>query len=98
MRHLKHKTADLIMSHDYNNGPLTLFAGLPDEFESLVSYVSREASFRGHKLRIHFTRGFGQVTISRVCENCGHNKGFPHKEEYEGGTLWHCWERLVNGR
>lgn len=66
MRHLKHKTADLIMRHDYDQGPLHLYSGITDEFESLMFYVKREAVLRDCRFRIQFNCFSREVTISKI--------------------------------
>jgi len=63
MRHLKHKTADLILSHDYDGGPLRLFGGYSDEWESLIHYVNQVAKARKIRLSVKFPLGFNQEVI-----------------------------------
>lgn len=65
MRYLSHKTADAIMEHNYDESPLTLYSGIypaHEEFESLMSYVSRAARHRNCRFVIKGTR---TVTISK---------------------------------
>ena len=65
MRHISHKTADLIMDHDYeNDGPLHLYGGNQEEFESVLNYVSREARIHKTRLRMKWNRGY--VVISKA--------------------------------
>lgn len=64
MRHLSHKCADEIYEHDFDKGPLTLYGGYSDEFESLLWYVHAVA--RKSRLKVTFRNFRSAVTISKV--------------------------------
>lgn len=64
MRHISHKCADRIMDHDYNEGPLHLYGGYHDEFESVLNYVSRVAGYR--KTRLKITWNLHHTVISKA--------------------------------
>lgn len=61
MRHISHKCADLIMDHNYDEGPLELYGGYADEFESVLGYVVREARLRNTRLRVTWNRGHAVI-------------------------------------
>lgn len=70
MRYLSHKTGDLIYRHNYEDSPLHLFGGYPDEFESLMWYVDRVAREKGRRFKIVIIRRFtNEVIIYMYPEN-----------------------------
>lgn len=60
-QHISHKTADLIMDHDWNVAPtLMLYRGgipLHLQMESLLSYLASEAKFKKIKFSVKVRRG-----------------------------------------